>query len=341
MTFEDADLSGPDDVRAYLVGRSLVTADDSVATVQLSGGVSGRVFRVDRLGSASWVVKQALPQLQVEVVWRSDPSRIHVEAEAMRWLNAALAPGWVPRLVYDDPANHVIVMEAVPEPCPTWKSQLLQGRVDPTVVARVGSLLARIHFAGYRDRDRVSRLFGERRHFEELRLDPYYRFAGRVVPEVAPFLEALCESTLAQTRTFVHGDFSPKNLLLNGGRVVLVDHEVAHLGDPAFDLGFAMAHFLGKFNHLRECRPVLHDSMHEFWRTYRATVGRLHDDGFEDRAVSHSLACVLARAVGKSPLEYLEADARERQRDVVVDLMAQNLTTVSALIDTFVDRISA
>jgi 5-methylthioribose kinase len=40
----------------------------------------------------------------------------------------------------------------------------------------------------------------------------------------------------------VHGDFSPKNLLIYGNSLMLIDFEVGHYGDPAFDLGFFLSH---------------------------------------------------------------------------------------------------
>ena len=42
----------------------------------------------------------------------------------------------------------------------------------------------------------------------------------------------------------VHGDVQPGNLLLQGERVVLLDAEIAHIGDPAFDVGTLLAHLL-------------------------------------------------------------------------------------------------
>ena len=44
----------------------------------------------------------------------------------------------------------------------------------------------------------------------------------------------------------MHADFSPKNVLITDERIVLVDFETGHLGDPAFDLGFFLSHLLLK-----------------------------------------------------------------------------------------------
>ena len=44
----------------------------------------------------------------------------------------------------------------------------------------------------------------------------------------------------------VHGDFSPKNLLIGAAGPVILDAECAWYGDPAFDLAFVLNHLLLK-----------------------------------------------------------------------------------------------
>jgi hypothetical protein len=59
-----------------------------------------------------------------------------------------------------------------------------------------------------------------------------------------------------------------------------------------------------------------------FWLAYRReTAGLPWWDELDRRAVRHTLACLLARVAGRSPLEYLTADERARQVDAVLDMM--------------------
>ena len=55
-----------------------------------------------------------------------------------------------------------------------------------------------------------------------------------------------------EERTLVLGDFSPKNILVHAGGLVLLDFECAHAGDPAFDLGFFLTHLV-----LKEIRGIV------------------------------------------------------------------------------------
>ena len=53
----------------------------------------------------------------------------------------------------------------------------------------------------------------------------------------------------------------------------------------------------------------------------------------------HTLACLLARVAGRSPLEYLDATQRARQAEVVLDLMTDAPDELAKLINAFLQRI--
>jgi hypothetical protein len=55
--------------------------------------------------------------------------------------------------------------------------------------------------------------------------------------------------------------------------------------------------------------------------------------------VRHTLACLLARVAGRSPLEYLDNAERSCQRAAVTVLMASPPFTVAQLVSQFIDRL--
>jgi thiamine kinase-like enzyme len=184
-------------------------------------------------------------------------------------------------------------------------------------------------------------VFGDRGFFETLRLEPYYEYAASQVPESVSFYEALLAETRAINQTIVHGDYSPKNVLVHRDRLILLDHEVIHFGDPGFDLGFALTHFISKAHHLPDHRTAFAEAARAFWNRYEETVsGSGWALDLQPRAVRHTLACLLARVAGRSPLEYLDPDERTRQRRIVIDLMHNPPETVTGLVDQFTERLS-
>jgi 5-methylthioribose kinase len=308
----------------------------------LQGGVSNKTVLLLRSGGSAWVLKQALSKLRVKSDWFSDPSRIRIEADALRFLLEIVPTGMITPLVFEDVDQNILAMEAVPEPHENWKQRLLSGRVELPLIQEFGRMLGLIHRRSYFRSAELRTKFADRSFFRTLRLEPYYEYSAAVMPAAKPFLVSLIADTLSRQETFVHGDFSPKNVLICRHRLVLLDHEVAHFGDPAFDIGFSLTHLLSKAHHLPESRSVLIDAVMHYWETYSDLVCDLPwNTGLEQRAARHAIACLLARAVGRSPLEYLNESERARQTDATLHLIKTHPGSLSQLVELFVRRIAS
>jgi len=326
---------------AYLRTAGHIRPDEQPTVQVLAGGVSNRTVLVTRPSGEAWVMKQALTKLRVPVDWFSAPERVHREALGLRALGHLLPAAALPRFVFEDHTHHLLAMSAVPQPHVNWKTLLLTGAVDPAHVQQFGETLAQMHLHSTHHAATLAPQFADRTFFESLRLEPYYAYTATQVPAAAPFLQHLIEATRQRTVALVHGDYSPKNTLLYQDQLVLLDYEVIHWGDPAFDLGFALTHLLSKAHHLPPHRAAFAAAAHQFWATYwgvladvawRATV--------EAAAVRHTLACLLARARGRSPLEYLTPDERAAQANHSVALMQAPPATVNRLIEEWVQGLS-
>lgn len=330
------DIEQPDDLIAYLRHARHIAADETPRVEVLQGGVSNRTVLVEHESGESWVLKQALEKLRVAVDWFSSPERIHREASGLRWLGK-IVPGTLPRLIFEDHDAHILAMDAVPHPHENWKRMLLDGRLDLNHIAQFAALLGTIQRRAYEGRAEIAPHFEDRSFFESLRLEPYYLYTATQVPEATIFLNTLVDETRDTLLTLVHGDYSPKNVLVWQDRLMLLDYEVIHWGDPAFDVGFSMTHLLSKAHHIREKRSDFQQAALHYWRTYCAEIETLEwAQALEPRAVRHTLACLLARVAGRSPLEYLDSDKRNRQREAILPIMADPPTHIADLIDQFV-----
>jgi 5-methylthioribose kinase len=338
----EVDIENVDALTAYLRDSSCIAADETPHIRVLAGGVSNKTVLVQRASGEAWVVKQALPKLRVAADWFCNPDRIQREAEGMRRLHDLAPAGTITRLVAEDFPNFLLVMEAVPEPHANWKTLLLHGEIVPDHFVQFGALLAAIHARSRIQRETLAVVFEDRSYFESLRIEPYYAFALSNVPEAA-FLSDLIDKTRERRYTVVHGDYSPKNVLVHNGKLILLDHEVIHFGDPAFDLGFSLTHILSKAHHLLPHREALLAQAALYWDTYRNTLRNLSGDSndsngdpdLERYAVLHTLGCLLARIAGRSPLEYLSPKEREGQKRAVLALAAQLPVSVPDLITRF------
>lgn len=320
-----------ENVLEYLVaGGHLPDATGPVR--RLGGGVSNVVLQV-QAGPRAVVVKQALPRLNVAEVWEAKVERLRTEVEAMRLLAEILPPGAVPRVYFFDPENYVYGMSAASDRFEVWKARLLRGRIDLETVRAVAALLACMHSQTAKRED-LKRRFNDLEAFWQLRIDPYYNTVRRRHPDVASQIEAVMAWASSERHALVHGDYSPKNLLVDEADVVLLDCEVAHYGDPAFDVAFLINHLLLKAVHLEDHGPALRAAAEFFWREYRAAVAEGARAGaFEQRVVGHLAGLHLARVDGKSPVEYLTSErARRRVRGYAKGLLKEPPATVSEAI---------
>ncbi len=325
----------------YLQRQGWIEAQEQPAMQTLTGGVSNRAVLLQRPSGEAWVLKQALTKLRVASDWFSSPERIHREAQGLRWLPRLTPPGTITPLIFEDHEQHVLAMQAVPQPHSNWKTLLLKGEVAQDHIEQFGRLIGTIHRLASEQHDEIAAVFGDTTFFESLRIEPYYLFTTTQVPAAADFIHALIDETRAHRHTLVHGDYSPKNVLVYADRLILLDHEVIHFGDPAFDLGFSLTHLLSKAHHLPQQRQVFANAAQTYWNVYRQTVNSVSwSDTLESRVVRHTLACLLARVAGRSPLEYLTDDERIRQQHVVLDMMGQEPGSVAELIYDFQERLN-
>jgi hypothetical protein len=269
----------------------------------LSGGISNIVLAASWPGGRA-VLKQSLPELRVAVEWHFDRARIINERRAMRYLEEILPAESVPAVLAHDEA-YLFVMSQAPDGGVNWKDALLRGDIDLQAAERAGALLGEIHRRSAQDAG-VARDFADLTPLLHGRVDPYHRTAAAVNPCVAKVIEAEVERLLATRRCLVLGDWSPKNLLVYPDQVLALDFEVAHYGDPAFDVAFLLTHLVLK----RVRRPGdaarLRAAAHAFLTGYQGTAGAVLPP--DDHVVSELGCLLLARVDGKSRIEYLPAE---------------------------------
>ena len=304
-----------ENVAGYLVSKGFAGREQDVQVTRLGGkwgtmGVSSTLLKVE-LPDASYVLKQPMPNLAVKDDWPADPDRIFMEERCIETLSEMFGRDMVPQVVFVDRDNYIGMFTYIPPDWVLWKRHLLDGKVDHRIAVKVGEILAHIHNETHMDPKMAAR-FAENRIFLQLRVDPYYNTIARRVPEVRDLVLAEVERVLSTKIVLVHGDYSPKNVLVNGTDIVLLDHEIAHWGEPTPDFSFCLSHLSLKFIHMSmEATKVRYeylDTIKKFSGAYADNITFWDRDQLNKVAV-RGLGCfILARIDGKSPVEYISRD---------------------------------
>lgn len=309
----------------YLRHRGILHAD---ATVEIfGGGVSSRVFGIHNQ-DVDLVLKQALPELKAPITWPADRRRATTEARAIKTLQG-VTPKNVPQLIDVDPEEFTLTMTRSPREFSVWKTELLGGNIQPEIGRELGRILATWHNFGA-ENDDVRKRFLEDKLFEQLRVWPFYREVQERNPQYSELISKLITEITDEKITLVHGDFSPKNILvLPEEEPVILDFEAINTGNPVFDLAFLLGHLVCKDirTDSSDEKALLRETAIEFLNEYRKYSKIPVAVNLKD----HVAMIALARVDGVSLVNYLDSDKQERVRSVAKSVLGSSEADVMDL----------
>ena len=321
-------------VLAVLRRSALLDLGSLPPMARLTGGVSSDIWRVD-LQDRAVAVKRALAKLNVAQDWQAPVERNAYEAA---WMIEARrhAQDAVPELLHQDVAADALVMAFLdPADHPLWKKMLMDGQVQAGHAWSVGRALAGIH-AGTAGRAEIAATFPTDKIFYDIRLEPYLVATAEVHTDLGRQLRELARATAANKTALVHGDVSPKNILIGPEGPVFLDAECAWYGDPAFDLAFCLNHLLLKCLWRRASAAAYLEAFDALAEAYLTDVVWERRDRLEERAAALLPGLFLARVDGKSPVEYLTAEPdRDRVRKVARQFLAEPTDRLAAVRDAW------
>jgi aminoglycoside phosphotransferase (APT) family kinase protein len=300
----------------------------------LTGGVSSDIWKVET-PERVYCVKRALAKLKVAADWFAPVERNRFEIAWME-IAGALQPGAAPHILAHDEDAMLSAMEFLdPATHKLWKSELRDGRVNLGAAALAGQRLGRIH-AGTANDAGVAAKFPRADIFHAIRLEPYLEATADRHPDLKDQLLGLSRRTAETQICMIHGDVSPKNILLGPSGPVFLDAECACIGDPAFDLAFCINHFLLKCLWTPAARDAFLAGFRAMTESYLAEVTWEDAASLEARAASLLPGLFLARVDGKSPVEYVtEETDKNRVRRVGRALLIDAPTRLSAVADAW------
>ncbi|HEY0457550.1 MAG TPA: aminoglycoside phosphotransferase family protein [Pyrinomonadaceae bacterium] len=304
----------------FLWRSGLLKRGETARWTRLAGGVSSDIWRV-RLPRETICVKRARARLKVEADWQAPTERNLYE---WKWFNFVHQnfPGIVPRPRAHDAEMQMLAMEFLaPEDFRNWKAELLKGRADARFAAKAGQILGKIHAKSAFDK-KIMETFATDRLFYALRIEPYLLATAEKYPRVAPSIREIAAETFAAKIALVHGDVSPKNILMGRENPIFLDAETAWFGDPAFDLAFCLNHFMLKAAYRPAAAQDYKNCFKSFAESYLNQVNWERREEIEARGARLLPVLQLARVDGKSPVEYLSDEtAKDKIRQPALRLI--------------------
>jgi 5-methylthioribose kinase len=280
------------------------------------------VRRVRSLGDgSSWVVKQARPALERFPEYRAPTERALFESRYFETAAPFDREGVCIGVVFFDERERVLVLEDLGDADPL-SSALARGPAAEvaSVACSLGAFLGAVH-AGTRGRSLAQRFENDamrRLHGDHIFHLPYRPNEFTLSPAVAARADALqrdaalietidaaYERYLRPEGALIHADVQPDNVLLTPRGPRLLDAEIAHVGDPAFDVGILVAHLLlAAVAHGDESSAPIEET----WSAYARAHGERGLPHFRDVARYAGIE-LLRRTIGAARVEAVARDA--------------------------------
>jgi len=329
-----------DDAIVSFLRRAGLAAAVPLDMRRLSGGISSDIWLVET-DRGKFCVKRALPKLKVATEWAVPVERNANEA-AWFAVVAAFMPEAVPQILAEDAETGIFAMQYLgEEDYPNWKAELAAGHVALEAAREVGRRLARIHSVTAKQTDMPAR-FASDAIFHAIRLDPYLLATAERHPDLAQRLQEIERVTATSKFALVHGDVSPKNILIGPSGPVFIDAECAWWGDPAFDLAFCLNHLLLKCLWVPPKTTAYIESFHALTRAYLVGVDWEAADAIEQRTSELLAGLFLARVDGKSPAEYVTAETdKNRVRKVASLFLREPTERLASMADAWKDELKS
>lgn len=314
-----------------VVELGLGRAGDIQSIEPLTGGVASDIAKVVVAGNAI-CIKFALPKLKVAQNWRAP---VHRNQAEYHWLLTAskIAPGAAPQLFGRSDTLHGFAMEYLDgEDVYLWKDALLKGALPRDEAGRTAEILGQIHAASaLPDFDRSP--FQNQDDFNDLRIDPYLRFTATRHPEFTAQITEVADALYRADTVLVHGDVSPKNVMIRGRAPVLLDAECATMGAPSFDVAFCLNHLVLKTFHMPQLHAVMRAEIATFWTVYARHIHWQNEGDLDHEVATLLPMLLLARIDGKSPVEYLHPETANLVRATALRLISTQPATLDDVLN--------
>ena len=327
------DLENRDQMMAYLNEKKVLDEGDNV--FYCKGGVSCVAALIEKKNGQTLLIKQGRAKLAVKEEWLADPARMAVEARANDFYNKFIPESAPAVLSYDD-ENCIMIREAAPADARMWKQDLMEGILDFEVAKKTMEALAKVQ-NGTADNPEIAKQFDDYSVFHQLRISPYIDFLVGKYPELKDDAEKLKDSLLNVKRVVVHADYSPKNIMTMKDRsICILDYEIAHYGNPAFDVAFFTNHIILKSAHFRKLSDAFLNMLIEMTDTFFANVTFTDPKQLEAECMPILAFMMLARIDGKSPVEYITCEStKQLVRDMALRLLRSDIKTYREAAELF------
>lgn len=322
---------------SYLRHKNWLGKREPYRILPLSGGNLNYLFRVDT-PQRSFVVKQAREKIKLLDHLQVPRQRVEIERNALHAFKKATQSRSVPELYDYDVENFVLIMEAVPPTYTLFTYELLAGNVNLNLPKTMARFYAQLHTSTYQNRQ-LQQQFASMEMFDTFKIGFFHKELLQKVSSTAYKNVFNAMEKCHQNRIcLIHADSQPKNMLVNGDHFYLLDYELSTFGDPAFDVGNILAHYILVAIINYPLRERYFKAMNIFWREYQRHCSFPFLEQLQRNALQHFAPVIFGRTSSSIKISFIESKTRNVAEKVLLSLAEhppQNLLDVFTIVEKY------
>ncbi|MBI2654881.1 hypothetical protein HYX06_00455 [Candidatus Woesearchaeota archaeon] len=237
----------------------------------------------------------------------------------------------LPKILKYDKENNILIISDVKKGGTLLEESLLNGNFNAKTAYNLGKFLGLSHkntigrnitIRGSEENDVDNwEIFLKMRTTGILQKE---KFSDDVVKNVNDVYEDVKYNYI--NNVVINMDCCPKNVFeRKNGSIGLVDFELASgIGDPAYDLGFLIGHYLIMLAIRTDKVEEAISSIQSILKGYREEMNFLNDKNDNERLVKYSGMIMIYRVAGSSPAPYIKADKMPLIKEIGIQLITRN-----------------
>ena len=264
-------------------------------------------------------LRQALDHIKAQPELKVPPQRIFYEGKILNKLNSIFENEVVPKVLYTDKENCLLVLHDIRRGADVLVDQLDKGILNIKVARSIGSILGELH--GKTWNAQCEDFFSSKEMNERNKDLHYHNRLKEAKAEFPDIISRLVEDG-KKDNAFVIGDFISKNIIVEGDNIRFLDLERSFIGDPLFDIGFLLCHYeIAVCNNIElqadfdEFKKLLLEIYFEELDKYGVNYDK---KSFKDRIDKYIGATIFYRLYDKSKSGVIKETAKDLLREKAV-----------------------